>query len=77
MSCIEYKPVVGMTIMEALSNAVAKADMYGKNVLADINDIVMVIKPHSNLKKIVKDYRQKLKFKYEINDIKRAQTRAR
>ena len=71
MSVIEYIPVCGLTIKEALENAKAIACKEDKQVVATINDIVMCISPDSDIKTELESYRDKLNFKYEIEKMKR------
>ena len=67
--------VAGLTIFEALSRACNFVKNTQKPVLADINDIIMVVDKDTDLHKAVKDYRQRLEFKYEIEKIKREKQR--
>ncbi len=43
----------------------------GQSVLAIINDIVIIVDENSNIDNLVQEYRKKLDFKYEIENIKR------
>ena len=63
--------VAGLTIFEALSRACNFVRNTKQPVLADINDIMMVVDKDTDLHKAVKNYREKLEFKYEIAKIRR------
>ena len=63
--------VAGLTISEALSRACSFVRNTKRPVLADINDIMMVIDKDTDIHKAIMDYRQKLEFKYEIEKTRR------
>ena len=63
--------VAGLTIPQALSRACNFVKNTGEPVLADINDIMIVINKDTDLHKAIVDYRQKLEFKYEIEKLRR------
>ena len=63
--------VAGLTIPQAFSRACNFVRNTGEPVLADINDIIMIINKDTDLHKAVIDYRQKLEFKYEIERMKK------
>lgn len=69
MHTLEF--VAGLTIFEALSRACNFVKNTKKPVLADINDIMMLVDKDTDLHKAIKNYRQKLEFKYEIEKIRR------
>ena len=71
MSVIEYSPVAGLTIKEALQRAQMMATKENKTVVANINNIVMCITKKTDIDKTLQSYHQLLKFKYEIETIKR------
>ena len=60
----------GPTIEEALQEARDAARNAKQPVLADINDIVMLIDQDTDINKAVAEYRQKLNMKYEIEKIR-------
>ena len=63
--------VAGLTIPQALSRACNFVRNTGEPVLADINDVMMVIDKDTDMHKAIVDYRQKLEFKYEIERLRR------
>ena len=63
--------VAGITIEQALSQARRKAYVYTDDVLAVINDIVMIVHKGTDIQKALAEYRDKLRFKYEIEEIKK------
>ena len=71
MSAIEYTPVAGFTIEEALERARWIARREGKKVIANINDIIMCVSQDSNIKMALNSYHEKLNLKYEIEKIRR------
>ena len=70
MSVIEYIPVCGLTIREALNNAKALARKNNKTVIANINDIIMCVSSTSTIKDTLDLYHKKLDLKYEIEKMK-------
>ena len=71
MSVIEYNPVAGLTIRQALQNAKTTASMEHKNVVANLNDVIMCISSRTNVDKALQLYAEKLALKYEVEKIKR------
>ena len=71
MSVIEYVPVCGLTIKEALKTARTMAREQNKKVIANINDVIMCISSDSDIQMSLDSYREKLDFKYEIENMKR------
>lgn len=71
MPTIEYSPVAGLTILEALRKARMMACKDKSIVVANINDVIVCISPETDVKTALQSYRQKLDFKYEIEKIKR------
>ena len=71
MSVIEYTPIAGLTIEEALERARWIARREGKKVIATINDVIMCISQDSNIKMALNSYHEKLNLKYEIEKMKR------
>jgi len=71
MSVIEYKPVAGLTITQALETARLIARKENKKVIANINDIIMCISHNTNIKLALNLYQRRLEFKYEIEKMKR------
>lgn len=63
--------VAGLTIPQALSRACKFVRSTGEPVLADINDVMMIIDKDTDIHKATADYRKKLEFKYEIEKHKR------
>lgn len=68
---ITYNPVAGLTIKEALERAVEMADKKRQCVLVVINDIVMAVNKNTNIDEALKEYHDKLDFKYQIAKMKR------
>lgn len=62
--------VAGLTIKQALLQARRKAYVYNDAVLANINDIVVVVYKGTDIQKALAEYKDKLLFKYEIEEIK-------
>ena len=71
MSVIEYVPVTGLTIKEALERAKSIAHKENKKVVATINDVIMCVSANSNIKMALNSYHEKLNLKYEIEKMKR------
>lgn len=67
--------VAGFTIKDALSAAHRAAVSSDEPVAAIINDIVMIVDKDTNIDKALADYRNKNKFRYEIEEIKREKQR--
>ena len=63
--------VAGPTVCEALWKAHDKAKATNKPVLANINDIMMLVDTKTNVTQLGVAYREKLDFKYEIEKMKR------
>lgn len=70
MSVIEYTPVAGLTIKEALQRAQQMAYSERKTVVTTINDIVMCITKKTNIDTALQLYKERLCWKYEIEKIK-------
>lgn len=62
--------VAGVTVEQALLQARQKAYVYNGDVLAVINDIVMIVNKGTDIKKALAEYQDKLQFKHEIDEIK-------
>ena len=62
--------VAGVDVEKALSQARQKAYVYNDDVLAVINDIVMVVYKGTDIQKALAEYHDKLNFKYEIEKMK-------
>ena len=71
MNILNYKPVAGQTIEEAINAAVQLAKENNCVVIAVINDIVMFVNKNSNQKKVFNDYREKVSLRYRAAQIKR------
>jgi hypothetical protein len=69
MEIMEF--VAGTTVCEALCKAHNKAKALNKPVVADINDIMMLVDKKTDVTQLGIAYRQKLDLKYEIEQIKR------
>lgn len=67
MNILNYKPVAGQTIEEAINAAVRLAKENNCVVIAVINDIVMFMNKKTNPKQATKDYRDKVNLRYYIN----------
>ena len=67
MNILNYKPVAGQTIEEAINAAVQLAKENNCVVIAVINDIVMFMNKKTNPKQATKDYRDKVNLRYYIN----------
>ena len=67
MNILNYKPVAGQTIEEAINVAVRLAKENNCIVIAVINDIVMFMNKKTNPKQATKDYRDKVNLRYYIN----------
>lgn len=65
------KFVAGLTISQALKQACNIASYERQTVLAEINDIIMPVGKDDTPNSLLKKYKQKLNFKYEIEMIKR------
>lgn len=64
--------VAGLTIKQALERACLFVKNTQQPVLADINDIVMVFDKDTDVHTAIKEYRQRLEFKYEIERMRNA-----
>lgn len=64
MNIIEYHPVAGLTIKEALTRAIGIASEKNKIVKAYINDIIVNIDKDTNIDKALSLYLDKLNAKY-------------
>ena len=62
--------VAGITIVQALEHARRVAYNYNDTLLAVINDIVMIVYKGTDIQKALAEYHQKLKFRYEIEELK-------
>lgn len=71
MSVIEYKPVAGLPIRNALYIAKKMAAVEGTAVIADINDVIMRITKNTDVDEALKLYLSQYAFKLEIENIKR------
>lgn len=69
-----YVPVAGLTIKEALSRAIKLSKDNKQPVMAIINDVVMNVDDKTCVTKALIDYHQKLKLKYYVEHVKRAQS---
>jgi len=63
---IEYNPVAGLTIEEALKRAISIARERRQHVLVMMNDIAVVVNKDTDVKMALKKYREKVDLKYEI-----------
>ena len=70
MSVIEYKPVAGLTIEQALRRAWTKAYRNYTTVVANVNDVIMCVTPETDIKEAMKSYNKRLAFKHEIEKLK-------
>lgn len=68
---ITYIPVAGLSIKEALINAVRLSEDNKTSVIAIINDIVMNIDANTNTAEALKEYHQKVNLRYYIEQMKR------
>ena len=71
MGALEYDPLAGLTINQAIANAKKMARAERCTVVADINDILMIINEQTDVDKAVDLYQDKLNFKYEIEMMRR------
>ncbi|MBR4891810.1 MAG: hypothetical protein IKZ34_01330 [Alphaproteobacteria bacterium] len=65
------KFVAGLTISQALEQACNAASHEHQTVLAEINDIMMPVSKNDTPDSLLKKYKQKLQFKYEIEQLKK------
>ena len=70
MRTLEF--VAGLTIKQAIERACLFVKNTKQPVLADINDIMMIFDKDTDVHKAIKEYREKLEFKYEIERIRNA-----
>lgn len=63
---ITYNPVAGLTIEEALKHAIAIARERRQHVLVIMNNIAVIVNKDTDVKVALKEYRDKLDFKYEM-----------
>lgn len=68
---IVMNAIAGETVIQALTKAYSVALHERKNVLLEINDIMMLIDKKSSLSGLLNKYRTKLQFKHEIEQLKR------
>lgn len=68
MQIIDF--VAGLSIKEAISRAKSKSVELKEPVLADINDIILIIDKNTDMDKKLKEYYQKSKFKFELENMK-------
>ena len=73
MSVIEYTPVAGLTITQALETARLIARKENKKVIANINDIIMCISHNTNIKLALDLYQKRLEFKYDVEKMQQRQ----
>lgn len=73
MSVIEYTPVAGLTITQALETARLIARKENKKVIANINDIIMCISHNTNIKLALNLYQKRLEFKYDVEKMQQRQ----
>jgi len=69
MKLVEF--VAGYTIYEAIAKAQKESNKIQEPVHATINDIVLIIDNKTDINTIHKEYIDKLKFKNEIETLKR------
>lgn len=75
MDIITYRPVVGLTIQQAIDESIRISRANGRYVMAIINDIVMCINKNTDNLQALTEYKQKLDFKYHIEKIKRTRVK--
>lgn len=63
--------VSGFTVAQAINKACDRAAYERQDFLAEINDIILFIGKHSNPAALLREYKKKLDFKYEIEQLKR------
>lgn len=63
--------VAGYTIKEAIAKAQKESAKIQEPVHATVNDIVLIIDSKTDIEKTYQEYIEKLKFKNEIETIKR------
>ncbi|MBO5705105.1 MAG: hypothetical protein J6R99_03760 [Alphaproteobacteria bacterium] len=69
MEVVKY--VSGYTVKMALQHACDIATKKQETVLTEINDIMMRVEKNDSPDALLEEYKQKLNFKYEIENIKR------
>ena len=62
----------GDSVINTLTNACNIATHERDRVLLEINDIMIIVEKNSSVSGLLKKYKQKLDFKYEIQELKRA-----
>ena len=67
----KYSPIAGLSIEQALINAVKMAREENTMVMAVLNDIVMCIDKNSSAVKMLKEYYQKLYIKHFVENMRR------
>lgn len=72
---VEYVPVAGLTIEEAMDRALQTSKKQKCTVVTVLNDVVMFVNSNSNKKQLLNDYRDKVNLRYYTERIKRAKTK--
>ena len=63
---LDFLPVAGLTIEQALMKAKHMSVKYNQDVFMNVNDIFMYIEPKTDIKEALASYQQKLSLKYEV-----------
>lgn len=73
MGKIDFQPVAGLTIPQTFARAIQMAKDEKRIIVADINDVIMHIKPSANENIEINRFRDLLQTKYLIEAARREQ----
>ena len=69
---IQYNPVAGLTVKQALIKAKQLSLENNKTVMAIINDIVMIVDKDIDIAKALTEYHHKANMRFYVAHLKRA-----